>query len=499
MLCRAVPLSKSITQEIVRAEDSPHFDMFSGDMMLPEDQLLYYRLANDVRRYSELENDCHISAVMEKRRLAVVSRDWRVEPGGTKPIDKAAAEMCDEVLRQFNFDESCNNLLSAILLGRFMSEISWQDGEVKDKAAITVKSLDGKDPSRLIFGMPAEGAGSARIQHVKGFQAKQLTRSTPWDGEPLPTNKLVIHTFGSKIGNPYGYGVGSKLFWMLKFKKECLKFWLVFLDKFSQPTPLGYYPEGKTRSELDTFLKKISRGSWASLPEGYRVEFLEAKSSGSLNSYESFEEWCDAQISKAILGETLTTQAQPTGGSNAATKTHNEVRKELCKADADLLSETLRDMLLRPLVEFNMPQAKVPNVYRVFDEQQDLNARATRDKTIFDFGYKLSLKKVLEVYGEGYEEIEQEQQDQGLPGDLPELPSDIPQLPGDSTQGNEDKPIEEQQKEQDKEQVKQDSGTENLTDSSLEDETALTLSVLLAYNSLYPNEALNEVLYSANK
>jgi phage gp29-like protein len=403
-----MPISKLLRDEIIKAEDSPTYDLFAGDLLLPEDQLLYYRLANNVRRYTSLEDDPHISAVMDKRRMAVVAREWRVDPAGEKPADKAAAEMCTEVFKGFNFDEACSNLLNALLLGRFMSEIMWSDGETGGKAAIVVKEINGKDPSRLVFGVPDD---ETKTQHIKGFQANMLSRYSPWLGEPLPLNKIIIHTYGSKIGNPYGYGLGSKLYWMQKFKKECLKFWMVFLDKFSQPTPVGYYSEGQDKRELEGFLKRISRGVWAALPEGYRIDFMQVQSAGTLNSYESFADWCDGQISKAVLGETLSTQAQAVGGSNAATQTHNDVRKEVCKADSDLLSETLRAMLLRPLVQFNMPGAKVPNVYRVFEELEDLNGRVVRDKTLFDIGYRLKPAKVLEIYGEGYEDIQEETPD----------------------------------------------------------------------------------------
>jgi hypothetical protein len=42
-------------------------------------------------------------------------------------------------------------------------------------------------------------------------------------------------------------------------------------------------------------------------------------------------------------------------------------------------------------------------VYRVTDESEDLAARAARDKTLYEIGYRPTLATVQEVYGSGYE------------------------------------------------------------------------------------------------
>ena len=67
--------------------------------------------------------------------------------------------------------------------------------------------------------------------------------------------------------------------------------------------------------------------------------------------YERLARYCDEQISKAILGQTLTSDSG--GGSYAQSKTHNEVRHDLTVADAKALAVTIRRDIIRPLVEFN--------------------------------------------------------------------------------------------------------------------------------------------------
>jgi hypothetical protein len=115
----------------------------------------------------------------------------------------------------------------------------------------------------------------------------------------------------------------------------------------------------------------------------------------------------DSELSKAVLGETLSTDVGDRG-SYAASRTHNEVRKEVTKADADLLSDTLNRTLIRWDVELNLPGAKPPKLWRNFEEAEDLNTRVTRDKTLFDMGWKLKKEAVSEIYGDFYEEQQQE-------------------------------------------------------------------------------------------
>ncbi len=117
----------------------------------------------------------------------------------------------------------------------------------------------------------------------------------------------------------------------------------------------------------------------------------------------------DSEISKAVLGETLSTELGSTG-SYAAAQTHDKVSQRLAKADADLLSDTLNRTLVKWTVAYNLPNAKPPRVWRDFGEQEDLNSRSQRDKTLFDMGYKLKPEAVKEVYGDDYEPIQEQEE-----------------------------------------------------------------------------------------
>jgi phage gp29-like protein len=314
--------------------------------------------------------------------MAVVGRDWIVEPATTSAKDKAAADMVREHLAQMDFDPICYHLLDAILKGRSAGEIMWR--------------IDG---AQLL---PAEvrPRNGLRFTFADDLSLRLLTISQPLYGEPVPDKKFVVHSVGAKDGNPHGLGLGQKLWWPVYFKRQGLAFWLQFLDKFGAPTAVGKYQAGVDVASLEDALRRIAHDAGVALPEGAAVELLEATRSGQ-GTHEGLVRYMDEQIAAAILGDG---GQKGSGGELAsAALLRNELRLELVDADADLLSATLRRTLIAWDVELNMPGAKPPHVWRQVKQEEDLKARAERDKTLFDMGFRPTLDYVKETYGGEWE------------------------------------------------------------------------------------------------
>lgn len=63
--------------------------------------------------------------------------------------------------------------------------------------------------------------------------------------------------------------------------------------------------------------------------------------------------WAEKSMSKAILGGTLTTQADGQASTNALGNVHNEVRHDLLRSDAKQVATSIRQYLLYPLLVLN--------------------------------------------------------------------------------------------------------------------------------------------------
>jgi hypothetical protein len=81
------------------------------------------------------------------------------------------------------------------------------------------------------------------------------------------------------------------------------------------------------------------------------IEFVEAASrSGGANPYQLMAEFCNREMSKAVLGQTLTTDTTGSTGTYAAASVHGQVRRDLVEADAQS-RRLLREQLPRPRVD----------------------------------------------------------------------------------------------------------------------------------------------------
>lgn len=370
----------SITRDVSR--------MFYGGVQFNEDDTLKTRGGTKgLKLYDELKRDAHAGAVLAKRKLAVTSRPWDVVPASDSASDKKAADLVKSALEHLRFNHVCKRLLEATLKGYAVSEVMW---EVRDGLVLPA-TLISRDARRFVFGIEGE--------------LRLITRASMIAGEAMPARKFVVHRRGADDDSPYGAGIGGMLFWPVFFKRNTITFWLTFADKFGSPTAVGKYPNGsdkQAQAKLLQALSRIAQDAGVIVPEGMVIELLEASRTGSVDTYEKLVRYMDEQLSKAVLGETMSTTAASSGlGSNQA-GVQNDVRLEVAKDDADELDETLNDTLVRWIVEFNLPGAGLPKLGHDFAVPEDLALRATRDKTLGEMGWTPSDEYMLETYGEGW-------------------------------------------------------------------------------------------------
>ncbi|ARJ70091.1 phage portal protein family protein [Paracoccus contaminans] len=135
--------------------------------------------------------------------------------------------------------------------------------------------------------------------------------------------------------------------------------------------PIAQSPYGQLTAEqtrLLNTLENIRSSSAVVVPVSTDVKFLEAARSGAV-TYSDFLAYWDKEIAICVTGETLTTDIGA-NGSRAASETHAEILELLVDSDADLLSATLRQSLVAWIVDYNLPGARVPNVWRPRPENE---------------------------------------------------------------------------------------------------------------------------------
>lgn len=344
--------SVAITPEMTRLIASVANDITVqnyGSVLRPQDGTLIAKGGSrGLRLYEEVEKDGRAKALLEKRKSKVTSREWVVMAADDDDSKaQAAAELLEKALKRIAFDRITGDLLDGELYGFAVGEIIW---EISDN---------------LILPQTIKKHRCARFVFDNDWKLKLLTPEEPFQGVELPDRKFIVYRHDCDGSDPYGRGLGRILFWNVLFKREGVGFWSHFLEKFTSPTPLGKYPLGTPPMEVNKIVQQLQdlvQNGVLVMPIGSEVEFLESANADTM----SYENWCrywDEETSITVLGETLTTSLDG-AGSRAATETHLEVSDGLADGDADAVCETLNDTLVKWIIDYNMPGAPYPSVWR---------------------------------------------------------------------------------------------------------------------------------------
>jgi phage gp29-like protein len=218
-----------------------------------------------------------------------------------------------------------------------------------------------------------------KITFHESLTPRVLTEENPVAGEAMLPFKWIYHRYKARSGYDTRAGIMRVCAWMYLFKNYDVKDWVGFAEVFGKPLRLGKYDAGASKEDkeaLSLAVRSLGADAAGIISKATEIEFVEAKLSGSLNIYQSLADFCDAQMSKAILGQTLTSDSGSKGsGSYALGSVHNEVRGDLTRADAKALSRTISQQLIAPVVGFNFGwDAPMPRYEQRWEEPEDLEA-----------------------------------------------------------------------------------------------------------------------------
>lgn len=367
--------------EEVAAEDTSS----QGVILSPRDEVLKNHGGGDFTIYERLHDDDQVRPCFRQRRTEVIAREWCVDPGGEAEIDKLAAEDLKKQMTRIGWDRTCFKMLSGLMYGFGVGECMWAIDEATSN--VQLYRILVRRTARFCF------ASADRSLMLKV------------NGQPvtLPPSKFWTYSCGAENDDdPYGSGLGAALYWPVWLKRNGLKFWSLFLERFANPTPKATVPPGTTepeRQKLIELLGRITNGGRIVVPRGVDVELIQSiRSSGG-----DFEQFCvrlDAAIAKIILLQTMTTD---NGSSLSQADVHHKVMTAGAKSDSDLLDESFTLSVATWLTNWNYPGAAIPIVYRDFGDSQDLKAVAERDNILNQMGWRAKPDYIAETYGDHYE------------------------------------------------------------------------------------------------
>ena len=325
------------------------------------------------------ERDLHLLAEMSKRKRTVAKLDWSIKaPKNADANEQKYTEVISELMGIIeNFEDIITDSLDAIGKGFSCHELHW----VREGNVWLINDMQWHVPQRFI---------------IDPFNQRELLLAGNGlgDDEPLWENAWLVHTHKAKSGYLVRGGLHRALVWSYVFKNYSVRDLAEFLEIYGLPLRLGTYPAGATNGEKMTLLRAvmdIGHRAAGIIPQGMMIDFKEA-AKGSSDPFMDMIKWCEMSQSKAILGGTLTSQADGKSSTNALGKVHDETRLEIRDSDAKQLASSISRDVIGALMRINYPNVS-PRRYPkfVFDlaETEDIGVYSEALPKLVGIGMKI--------------------------------------------------------------------------------------------------------------
>ena len=337
------------------------------------------------------ERDLHYASVLATRKLAITGIEPIVVPASQSPKDKLIADAVKEVVQNPIFaDDYIADLLDALGKGYSVVETKW------DRAgkAWNPAGYDWRDPRHFV------------IDRTDGRTLRYKDAATV-QGVDLPPFLFSIHAPKRKSGLPIRGGLARLAAWAFLFKSYTLKDWMAFLEVYGMPLRIGKYGRGSSEDDRRVLLKAVrdlSSDAAAIIPQEMTIEFQEASGGTGNAVFSSKAEYLDRQISKGVLGQTMTADD---GASLSQAQVHENVRHDIARADARQLAVTANRDLVRPFVDLNFgPQDKYPTMLIPVTESEDIKILAEVVTAAVNMGTEIDAREFRERIGFGAPEAD---------------------------------------------------------------------------------------------
>ncbi len=362
-----------------KLKSGKYYNYFSELGFLPNPDRLISRKGSSYESLRELKSDPHIWSCIQSRKSGVLNLDFAISGSNDAIVNEIK-----QIINKISIHQLIRDILEAPLFGFQPLEIIW---EKAGKNKFLPKSVIPLKQDNFIFGKDSE---------LLFNTGERLT--------PVSKYKIINARYEASDINPYGESLLSKCYWSAKFKTAGMKLWVTYMEKFGLPYITGKLNRMNFNDESDELLDNLSdmsEGSVFIAPEDVDLHVVDTNKRDANALYKELIKNCNAEISKAILSQTLTTEMEM--GSYAASQTHFKIRREVINSDARLAEKVINE-LIRNITEINYSGYEPPKFRFIINDADD-TSKIERDTKLMQSGIKFTKEYWQKTYGFSPEDI----------------------------------------------------------------------------------------------
>lgn len=317
--------------------------------------------------YHDAILDCHVISVINTRVNKTSNKDFKIVDK-----DKKVDEEATRLLKSKWF----KNFVKSALSSKFWGFTLIQMGDIKDDKFQKAK------PVNRYHVQPEKNLVSYEANGIEGI-----------DYTKKPQSYWLV-----PVGDEMEFGLLVQVSLMYLYKKWTLNALNEFLEIYGQPIRLGKTDinDQEGFSNMVEMVRDMGANTWAVLKREDEIQLVEGvKGINGQTPHEFFNRFCDEQISKAILGQTMTTDD---GSSQSQANVHENVLNDIIKDDSQDIEFLVNDELLPRMRTLGFPIAKDRFFMYNDDEVISMLDRSTIDKNLSDMGVTLTTEYLEDQY-----------------------------------------------------------------------------------------------------
>ena len=322
-----------------------------------------------IEAYREMsDNDDVIGAILYAIEMLVRQTTWTVEPGGSTPADREAAEFVQSCMddMQSTWVDTVSEILSFLTYG-------WSFHEIVYKRRMG-NTRDIRTRSKFSDGLIGWAKLPVRAQETlyqweydDADNLVGMTQMPPPDFGlfTIPLSKGMLFRTRSRKDNPEGRSILRNAYRSWYFKRRIQEIEGIGIERDLAGLPVIHAPEGidiwdetmedytRIRAGMESMVKSIRRDEMEGvvLPHGFELELLSTGGTRQFDTNAIIGRY-DTRIAMTVLADFIFLGHQQ-NGSWALSSDKTELFAMACGAYLDIIAETVNSQGIPNLIDIN--------------------------------------------------------------------------------------------------------------------------------------------------